>query len=84
MSRTPRSPDAEPHNGPTFASNTRPNERKDERTCPICGKPARHEMRPFCSARCADVDLHRWLSESYAIPAVADEGDDLEDPASHA
>jgi endogenous inhibitor of DNA gyrase (YacG/DUF329 family) len=37
--------------------------------CPICGKPADAAYRPFCSGRCADVDLHRWLKGSYAIPA---------------
>ena len=45
--------------------------------CPICRKPADPLHRPFCSRRCADVDLHRWLSGSYAIPAVeGEEGDD--------
>ncbi len=39
------------------------------RPCPICGKPAIEKMRPFCSKRCADVDLHRWLGGVYAIPA---------------
>ena len=43
--------------------------------CPICGKPAVLEYRPFCSRRCADVDLNRWLSGSYAIPAVEDDED---------
>ncbi len=38
-------------------------------TCPICKKPASHQYRPFCSRRCADVDLGRWLTEGYAIPA---------------
>ena len=42
-------------------------------TCPICGKPALPDYRPFCSRRCADVDLGRWLTESYRIPAEADE-----------
>lgn len=42
------------------------------RRCPICGKPATDRYRPFCSGRCADVDLHRWLSGSYVIPAAAD------------
>ena len=47
--------------------------------CPMCRKPATLEMRPFCSKRCADVDLHRWLSGGYAIPAVeTDEEADLE------
>ena len=27
---------------------------------------------PFCSARCADVDLGRWLTGQYAIPAEDD------------
>lgn len=38
-------------------------------TCPICHKPADPAYRPFCSRRCADVDLGRWLSGSYAVPA---------------
>lgn len=42
--------------------------------CPICGKPAFFETRPFCSKRCADIDLHRWLGGTYAIPAA--EGDE--------
>ncbi|MEZ5939187.1 MAG: DNA gyrase inhibitor YacG [Hyphomonadaceae bacterium] len=37
-------------------------------TCPICGKPADAKYKPFCSKRCADVDLSRWLKGSYAIP----------------
>ncbi|MFH6781846.1 MULTISPECIES: DNA gyrase inhibitor YacG [Methylobacterium] len=36
--------------------------------CPICGKPAAPASAPFCSKRCADVDLQRWLSGRYAIP----------------
>ncbi|WP_245442601.1 DNA gyrase inhibitor YacG [Methylobacterium terrae] len=36
--------------------------------CPICGKPAAPAYTPFCSKRCADVDLQRWLSGRYAIP----------------
>ncbi len=42
------------------------------RPCPICGKPAASADRPFCSKRCADVDLHRWLGGVYAIPASDD------------
>ena len=42
--------------------------------CPICGKPAEPEYRPFCSRRCADVDLQRWLSGLYAVPAEDDDG----------
>jgi endogenous inhibitor of DNA gyrase (YacG/DUF329 family) len=43
--------------------------------CPICGRPSVQACRPFCSRRCADVDLARWLSGAYAIP-VADRDDD--------
>jgi endogenous inhibitor of DNA gyrase (YacG/DUF329 family) len=39
--------------------------------CPICRRPARPEVRPFCSRRCADVDLARWLTGSYVIPGPA-------------
>ncbi len=47
-------------------------------TCPICGKPTEPAYRPFCSRRCADIDLARWLGGSYRIP-----GPDLaEEPAS--
>ena len=46
--------------------------------CPICGKPATEASRPFCSERCRDVDLNRWLSNSYAIPAVKDDEEDAE------
>lgn len=35
--------------------------------CPMCGKPTLKDMRPFCSKRCADIDLAEWLNESYAI-----------------
>ena len=41
--------------------------------CPICGKPAEQMFRPFCSKRCADVDLHRWFSGRYAIPVTGDD-----------
>jgi endogenous inhibitor of DNA gyrase (YacG/DUF329 family) len=35
--------------------------------CPICGKPVDLQYKPFCSKRCANVDLHRWLKNSYSI-----------------
>jgi hypothetical protein len=38
------------------------------RRCPICGRPASDETLPFCSSRCRDVDLHRWLSGHYVVP----------------
>lgn len=37
--------------------------------CPVCGKPVAAAFRPFCSDRCRMVDLNRWLSEAYRIPA---------------
>jgi uncharacterized protein len=44
--------------------------------CPICGKPADPMRKPFCSKRCADVDLNRWLSGVYAAPVTDDEEED--------
>jgi endogenous inhibitor of DNA gyrase (YacG/DUF329 family) len=43
--------------------------------CPICRRPAEAQWRPFCSKRCADVDLSRWLTGGYAIPAAEAEDD---------
>jgi endogenous inhibitor of DNA gyrase (YacG/DUF329 family) len=51
-----------------------------QRLCPICGKPTVEAYRPFCSKRCADVDLARWLRGDYAIPATASEEDERPDP----
>lgn len=48
------------------------------RPCAICGKPQIERFRPFCSRRCADVDLHRWLSGTYAVPVIEDEDEDGE------
>lgn len=50
-----------------------------KRPCPICGKAASIDHRPFCSRRCADIDLHRWLSGGYSI-AVAPEAEDASEP----
>jgi len=52
---------------------------KTGRRCPICGKPAAVEFRPFCSRRCADVDLNRWLSGAYRIET--EEAGEAEQPA---
>ena len=43
--------------------------------CPTCGAPADAKARPFCSSRCADIDLGNWFQGKYAIPAV-DAADD--------
>jgi uncharacterized protein len=53
--------------------------------CPICGKPVEARFTPFCSRRCADIDLGRWLKGNYAIPGAPDSGadkteEDLEPP----
>ena len=52
-------------------------ERPAPRPCPICGKPPTPQYRPFCSARCAQIDLGRWLKGNYRIPTEEgpDEGD---------
>lgn len=42
--------------------------------CPICGEPSTRPTRPFCSPRCRQVDLHRWLTGAYAIPVVEEDG----------
>ncbi len=46
------------------------------KSCPICGKPAVEKFRPFCSRRCANVDLNRWLSGVYAVPVKGEEDED--------
>ncbi len=46
--------------------------------CAICGNPQDIDYRPFCSKRCADVDLGRWLKGDYAIPVLADDDEDGE------
>ena len=43
--------------------------------CPICERPTVPDYRPFCSRRCADIDLSRWLRGTYAIPDASDSED---------
>ncbi len=38
-------------------------------SCPICAKPTDPKLRPFCSKRCADIDLAKWLGGGYALPS---------------
>jgi len=52
-----------------------PGARTNERRCPICGKPRSEVYDPFCSKRCADVDLHRWLRGGYVIPGASAPGE---------
>ncbi len=47
------------------------------RPCPVCNKLSVERFHPFCSARCADVDLNRWLSGGYSVPVVELEPEDL-------
>jgi uncharacterized protein len=48
--------------------------------CPICGKPASQDYRPFCGAACADIDLGRWLAGRYVVPGEPlSDGADTED-----
>lgn len=44
--------------------------------CPICRRPAVADFRPFCSKRCADIDLNRWLTGVYAVPATDTDEED--------
>ena len=39
-------------------------------SCPICAKPTDKKYRPFCSKRCADIDLAKWVSGGYAVPST--------------
>lgn len=48
-------------------------------TCPICNGPTVKMYRPFCSKRCADLDLGRWITGAYAIPSE----EPLDDEADH-
>lgn len=61
--------------------------------CPICKEAGTAKFKPFCSARCADIDLGRWFNESYTVPAVeppdewdmpeaGTDGDSNDDPSS--
>ena len=47
--------------------------------CPVCSAPSDPAARPFCSVRCADVDLSRWLRGAYAIPSQQDDDEDGDD-----
>ncbi len=60
-----------------------PHRKSKSRKCPICGKPAVEEFKAFCSKRCTDADLARWLKGAYAIPGrpVEPATDDEEDEA---
>ncbi len=48
--------------------------------CPICGKPAALRHRPFCSHRCALIDLGRWLGGNYRVPEQPQDEEDEDRP----
>jgi hypothetical protein len=70
----PARPKNQPRSGDTESSQTGPL----TKPCPVCGKPAQEATKPFCSPRCRDVDLNRWLSGSYVIPGKPDADEDAE------
>lgn len=49
---------------------------KPQPRCPVCGKPTEQRFRPFCCARCADVDLGRWFTEGYAVAVTPRDAED--------
>jgi endogenous inhibitor of DNA gyrase (YacG/DUF329 family) len=49
--------------------------------CPVCGKPRAAAFRPFCSKRCAEIDLGRWLKGGYAIPGRDEDEGEAAPPA---
>jgi endogenous inhibitor of DNA gyrase (YacG/DUF329 family) len=55
-----------------------PKQKSRAKPCPVCGKSATQASHPFCSERCRDVDLNRWLSGSYAIPGATEAEDDAD------
>ena len=67
-----------PASPPDDTGSARESARGSAKPCPICGKPAVEASRPFCSERCRDVDLNRWLSNSYAIPSAKDDDEDAD------
>ncbi len=48
-------------------------------SCPICGTASIKKYAPFCSVKCADRDLAKWLGGNYAIPAADDDEDTLDE-----
>ncbi len=54
---------------------------RPKRRCPICAEPSVHKYHPFCSGRCADIDLHKWLGGQYAVPAVEQPDFEETDPS---
>lgn len=51
--------------------------------CPICQKKSDPHCRPFCSRRCADIDLGRWLTGSYVLPGEGGETEEKDTNTAH-
>ena len=54
--------------------------------CPVCKEATKQAWRPFCSKRCADIDLGRWMTGAYAVPAEDSGEEDVRldvDPRPH-
>jgi len=49
--------------------------------CPVCGEPAQDRFKPFCTKRCADIDLGRWFKGGYAIPGGPADGSSASNPS---
>jgi endogenous inhibitor of DNA gyrase (YacG/DUF329 family) len=58
---------------------TKPTNAPTKAKCPHCGKPTDQAYRPFCSKRCADVDLGKWLNEQYILPGDSEIPDDIDE-----
>jgi uncharacterized protein len=67
-----------PAKPPKDAGSAKGTTKGSAKPCPICGKPAVEASRPFCSERCRDVDLNRWLSNSYVVPGRKEDDEDAD------
>ena len=59
---------------------SRPRRKAGGGRCPVCGRPREEAFKPFCSGRCADIDLARWLGEGYVIPGKGTDEDESDRP----
>lgn len=59
---------------------SRPRRKDGSGRCPICGRPREETFKPFCSKRCADIDLARWLEGGYTIPGRHTDDGECEPP----